>query len=276
MLKIIHKVYDKKSKLKAPGKKNLICFNCGEPGHKSNNCITKLQSKLWCNTCKSQTHNDRSCRKQKSHEAVKQSQCKSSNDKEHSFAFTLKSGLDEVNKCKTLLVDCGATAHIVTNDSNFCYVDKDFKPEDHYIELADGTKSNNVALKRGNVKVQLHDECGKVVDTTLENCLYIPSYPQDIFSVQAATEKGARVNFCPDSAELIANNGTKFDIQKNGRLYYLYQVDSVNKRTLDLNEWHKIMGHLNYKDLIKLEGVVEGMGISEKRKLNCETCILGK
>ena len=64
-----------------------------------------------------------------------------------------------------------------------------FAPEKHYIELADGTRSNSVALKRGDVEVTIMDTTGKCVNATLKNALYIPTYPQNIFSVQAATEK---------------------------------------------------------------------------------------
>ena len=49
----------------------------------------------------------------------------------------------------------------------------------------------------------------------------MPSYKQDIFSVQAATCKGASVSFTQNSAELRALDGTTFDIEKQGRLYFL-------------------------------------------------------
>ena len=49
--------------------------------------------------------------------------------------------------------------------------------------------------------------------STLENCLYIPSYPENIFSVKAANRKGSSVCFYPDHAELIANDGTVFEIK---------------------------------------------------------------
>ena len=78
-----------------------------------------------------------------------------------------------------------------------------------------------MALKRGDV------------NATLKNALYIATYPQNIFSVQAATERGASVSFNPDSAELVYKDGTKFNIEKHIRLYYLSTFnkndsDSVN------------------------------------------------
>ena len=70
-----------------------------------------------------------------------------------------------------------------------------------------------MALKRGDVEITIIDTTGKCVDATLKNALYIPTYPQNIFSVQAATERGASVSFNSDSAELVYRDGTKFKIQ---------------------------------------------------------------
>ena len=67
------------------------------------------------------------------------------------------------------------------------------------------------------------DSTGKYsANATLKNALYIPSYPQDIFSVQAATEKEATITFQPQDAELIYRDGTIFNIKKYGKLYYLH------------------------------------------------------
>ena len=128
-------------------------------------------------------------------------------------------------------------------------------------------RSNNVALKRGDVEITIMDTTGKCVNATLKNALYIPTYPQNIFSVQAATERGASVSFNPDSAELVNRDGIKFNIEKHGRLYYLSTFnkndsdsDSVNY-TCDQKGWHEILGHCNHKDILKLKDVVEGMEI---------------
>ena len=78
-----------------------------------------------------------------------------------------------------------------------------------------------MALKRGDVEIIIKDTTGELVNATLKNASYILSYPQNIFSVQAATERGDSVSFNPGSAELVYKDGTKFNIEKHGRLYYL-------------------------------------------------------
>ena len=43
------------------------------------------------------------------------------------------------------------------------------------------------------------DSRGEYVDIVLTNALYVPTFPHKIFSVQAATSKGASVYFQPSS-----------------------------------------------------------------------------
>ena len=99
-----------------------------------------------------------------------------------------------------LLVDCGATAHIITDESTFSSFDQSFKPETRYIELADGTRSNNVALKRGDLELPIMDSTGRSVTVSLKNALYISS--EYIFSTSRNRERykccipsrGCRIN----------------------------------------------------------------------------------
>ena len=129
-----------------------------------------------------------------------------------------------------LLVDGKATAHIVNTNENFSNDEPTFSSEEHYIELADGSRMNNVAVKRGTVVVFLLAQDGQLHEDELENTLFIPTYPQDIFSDQAVTKKGAMIKSCQDSAELLACDGTKFQIEQHGRLYYLYK-NSVHPKS---------------------------------------------
>lgn len=157
------------------------------------------------------------------------------------------------------------------------------------MELADGTRMNNVALKRGDAEVLLQDSEGKSVIMTLKRALFIPSYPQSIISVQAATMDGAKVVFQEGRNELVSNEGTVFRIEEHERLYYLRTVnthkqdsviyimskDKVNL-TCDVKTWHEIMGHCNIKDILKLPEVVEGMTITGDTKVECTVCTEGK
>ena len=83
-----------------------------------------------------------------------------------------------------MLVGTGATSHIVTKDV-LKRIDGNFNQAKHYMELADGTRKNNVARKRGEPEVSIADENRKYVKALiLKYALFIPTYPQDIFSLE--------------------------------------------------------------------------------------------
>lgn len=119
------------------------------------------------------------------------------------------------------MVDTGATSHIITDILRFKKFDDGFQSETHFMELADGTRCNGVAERRGDAAVVLIDSRGQRHKTTLTQALYIPTYPQDIFSVQAATTGGATVIFKRGKNLLKCRDGTNFNIYVYNRLYYL-------------------------------------------------------
>ena len=273
------------------GTKPITCYSCGQAGHIARKCPSKRLSsnKLWCNTCKSSTHTDKTCRRKQKpvQDRVNQLKVSQEEDEAHSFVFKISTSVDQKTNDvhSRLLVDCGATAHIVTDERRFINFDDTFNPAKHFIELADGSKASNVALKRGEVRVTFQNTRGQRVTGTLSNVLFVPTYPQDIFSVQAATEKGAQITFQPDSAKLVDRSGDEFNIDKRGRLYYLTVYDEEEPPdqgdslyyTCDLKRWHEILGHCNTDDIVKLESVVEGMKVKNKDcKVECDVCVLGK
>ena len=115
----------------------------------------------------------------------------------HYFAFKVsvkKYDVDTVHKLNGMLVDCGATTHIVNDASRFISFDENFDPKCHVIELADGSKVNNIVYNRGSASVSLIDSNGNKRDGVLENALYVPSFKQNIFSVQALLRKELLLN----------------------------------------------------------------------------------
>eukprot|EP00795_Rhopilema_esculentum_P005613 gene5613-10823_t len=263
-------------------RKPIVCYTCGKPNHKSTDpeCPEYGKKKKWCHYCKTNTHNTDVCRKKKdSVKSVAESAAKESPE-QHSFIFKIGCSQDEIfceaHDIKTVLVDCGATTHVVKDKSYFINMDSNFDSEKHFIELADGSRIRNTAQGRGDARICLIDSDGNEQEAILKDALFVPTFKQNILSVQAATEKGAEINFKKNSAELISPNGTKFNIKKSGRLYYLCSTVLTKSTSHTLKEWHEIMGHCNSRDIIKLEGVVDGMKITSKDSFQCDICIEGK
>ena len=66
----------------------------------------------------------------------------------HSFVFKVQAYnyADVCNAMKTgsLLIDCGTTVHIFNDKSKFVKFDDKFYSNNHFIELADGSRTNGI------------------------------------------------------------------------------------------------------------------------------------
>ena len=160
---------------------NNLCYACGRPGHRSYECKNKgYKRKRWCDNCKSHTHDTKYCRKGDSTKFVNNDggSEKHGENQLHSYAF--KASVDG-DVCKlsgdnsySLLVDCGATSHIITDKSRFVEFDRSFDPESHCIELADPQKSDvkteedSQCLMEAKDRVQTTLVAVKVNDSILE------------------------------------------------------------------------------------------------------------
>ena len=262
-------------------KSNIKCYKCGQTGHRKFECKSKKHTserRRWCDYCKSPTHDTHYCRKKLKEHSAK-TVTDTNQDQENAIAFKVsvdpQSGEQELDSVNSLLVNTGATTHIISDKSKFCLFDTSFIPDKHSIELADGSQVSNLVKGRGEAKVKLVDNKSVIHETELHDALYVPSFKQDIFSVQCATNKGSTVEFKSNSAELKCKNGV-FEIKKRGQLYFLNSAVSGKSATHSLQEWHEILGHCNMNDVMKLESVVDGMKISNKNVNDCSVCIRGK
>ena len=219
--------------------KDVICYKCGTRGHRSTRC----RAKTWCSHCKTDTHKDATCRRNRDKDKQDGASRISEEDGGGGadYAFKLRDGGTGVQsqpaRCiqeRGLMVDTGATSHIITDITKFKNFDSAFRPETHSVELADGTKCTGVAQRRGEAEVSLVDHNGQRRTATLREALFIPSYPQEIFSVKAATSSGATVLFKEGEDVLVAKDGNRFDIHVYGRLYYLHTEGKfVSKVTVE-------------------------------------------
>ena len=120
-------------KISPPGKTNIICYICRKRGHKAFDCKNLMQ-RDFC-------HNTRTY------------------SKGQTYFFAL--GYIVLDK-SNLLVDCRATNHVITDKSKFINFDQNFEPGNHFVELVDRNRVNNIVLKRGNACIYLHNSKGHV------------------------------------------------------------------------------------------------------------------
>ncbi|KAJ8414258.1 hypothetical protein AAFF_G00051280 [Aldrovandia affinis] len=118
---------------------DIVCFRCGQRGHKARVCQRGQQ------------------RRQRQDNARGVSE----ETDENTYAFLVSEtqpghGVTR----KGLMVDTGATSHIITDRARFKSFDDRFQAETHCVELADGTRCKGVAERRGDAEVCLVDSRG--------------------------------------------------------------------------------------------------------------------
>ncbi|CAB4019984.1 myosin heavy fast skeletal muscle, partial [Paramuricea clavata] len=203
------------------------CFKCGRKGHKSVECWSKT-SERWCSNCKNITHETKNAGRRKMRR--RQQPRKQRQDTINISGINNKSN-------SSLLVDTGATSHIINDKSKFVDFDKEFNPSAHVIELADGSKAN-VVLGKGNAKVKLYDVNGNAREVMLNSALYVPSYDQNIFSVHAVIERGASISLDKQVKQLKCPDGTTFGMEQKGKMCQFRNRSPDERATAPLDFVH--------------------------------------
>ncbi|XP_037109280.1 uncharacterized protein LOC119123966 [Syngnathus acus] len=191
---------------------DLTCYRCGTKGHKSRGCTRNV----WCSYCNSNTHQESICRKKRTQDGARQIAEGETGNQDQLFKaeHMKKKRLSDNVKMKGIMVDGGATSHIVNDIQTFTSFDESFKPESHSVELADGTKCSGIAQRRGTAVIYLRDDAGRQQTAQLREALYMPSYPHNIFSVARATNGGATITFKKGDSHIVTKDGSRFDIHE--------------------------------------------------------------
>ncbi|KAJ8366876.1 hypothetical protein AAFF_G00338580 [Aldrovandia affinis] len=137
---------------------DIVCFRCGQRGHIARVCQRGQQ---WYSQGSSTMRRGRRQRQDNARGVSEETD-------ENTYAFLVSEtqpghGVTR----KGLMVDTGATSHIITDRARFKSFDDRFQAETHCVELADGTRCKGVAERRGDAEVCLIDSRGRRLGTTL-------------------------------------------------------------------------------------------------------------
>lgn len=258
------KVENSSSQKKEPFKYK--CHRCRKVGHKASDCTEKIKNSEDVNA------------------AEDLCLCASAIERPEHQEATFKS--EELRSRRSWCIDSGCTSHMCSEDN---YSTKINSQTTGKVHLA----SNTYAEIKGKGPITFTAEHGgRETCINLTEALYVPDLRTNLLSVGKICDKGLRVIFEKKKATVVDRNGSSVlsaNRASNG-LYCLETRTPESSANAEWNEeknsksrstlmWHRRMGHLNFKDLIKCakEGTVKGLEINENfGGYNCETCAKGK
>ena len=242
-------------------KGKIICFNCGEPGHKKPVCPK--------NNGKNRKSNEE-----------KGKQKKFNNKKQQESQALLTTAMVARDSTYEWIIDSGATSHMSMR--------KDWMINLHQVDGNNITTANGEKIiysGAGNVAINLNRN-GNIVFKTVTDVAYVPSLTANLLSVSKMVEKGHVVVFnkngCTgymESTYEVNGDVTFTGSLKNG-LYFMDQSNAEPVRVLFTNIsnhtlWHKRLGHLNHRGMDMLKNLVTGMNFAHDSE-PCLSCIQGK
>jgi len=147
--------------------------------------------------------------------------------------------------------------------------------------MATGTGTGTITVGENDVETDLQ----------LRNVIYAPMMSSNLFSLNAAYDRGFETRMTPGYGVrifhkdvLVANTvrvaGGLFRLKTPAdAIAYAAQVtnEMVRNRNIDIDIWHRRMGHLGEDNIRKLAKMADGMGITVGTSVGvCEACVQGK
>ena len=118
------------------------------------------------------------------------------------------------------LIDSGATNHIITDKSKFISLDCSYDPLQHHLFLANGPTEFGIIKGKGVARIVICDEAGIPHCITLNDALYVPTFPQNILSAMALVTNGMELTMNKDGVQLRDHHGNSYIAQCDSSLAY--------------------------------------------------------
>ena len=263
------------------------CFNCEKMGHIAKECRFKKTtpeqtkaSQMKCFKCGEHGHIAKFCGKQQNYEKKFVSQSRRTNqrgtqnlveeqnleeeEEEEIFSFFQTS---ENNLANELVLDSGATSHMIKDESLFIDIDKEYSGT-----ITNANSSKSSISGKGTVEL-------RVLDSRMNNALLVPSNTRNLISVSKLRATGNEVVF-GGTLEIRTKNGTVFPFEERDSLFIWHNIDYGEQCNIangdPLSLRHKRLGHNYVEDIYKLKDRAVGLKVNEHDLANCEICQLNK
>ena len=238
-------------------------------------------SRIKCYRCKRFGHKAIDCGKSRGNDEVTQkvenlSMFASLDFSPPQNAFEIKSAPEREKWC----LDSGCSTHLCRDMRDFSEISK----------IAHGTlnlatKASAEIKARGTISFT-GDVNGVTKQVSVKDTLHVPDLRTNLLSVGKITDRGYKVIFDKLTAKIVdkRNNKTVLIADRKNELYYIRESKSeccaaIKNEDRTLKTWHRKMGHLNVRDLMKCvrAGDVRGIEIDDATSdLACEVCARGK
>ena len=189
-----------------------------------------------------------------------------------------------------LLIDSGATAHIICNKDLF--QEGTFRSENICLETGSGEVLSTEG--KGSLLVSLHNGNGGVTDLILTNVLFAPDLKFNLISTIQLGKKGISTYLMADDkpAQLV-HKGKVVGLAKTINNQYINNqcilqtttisptearaLTTTNGTKAPIQTWHERLGHLSYPNLLKLNHLANGVTIEGPIPEEvCGSCMMGR
>ena len=274
------------------------CHFCGRSGHYEKDCRDKKSA--------STRAHERATSKKGAASSAPSSQSKVT----HAFSVVdVHLNIDHVLSASAdadfagqFVLDSGSTRHICTNASLFTEF-KSFSGTKPIVKVANGhvLEAQGVGL----VRLDTLDDHGNLCTMALRDTLYIPSFACNLVSQTRITKDsttgaptGNVYTDGPQGARLLFANGDIVPLQTKQHLnWFVPAVTDVPPlprhqpsahadmdmahaarqiTRVSVQDFHDLMGHLNFRDLKAIASDSYGVTITDKDQRFCDPCVLGK